>query len=595
MSTKSEKKKKPGVWKPFLKFYTRFPIPWWLFALSIAFSLLYTELGVRVAEYTIMINTGELYNRAILGYATLTLFQSVASIGINMAVSYGTGRVTLRARNLLWHRILHLPEKKIDEEQPSKLISRVTSDVAAASTTITEISGFFSSIYGFVRMFLVLYNYSHTLTCWMLLAVPAAVLEFWLIGKSQFLAQKITYAAINEMTSFFSEHLAGVKHVKAQAMEEEERQAGFRAIESRFKADVFYAFVIAFQVTVNSIYSKFCTIVLVFAGRSEIQAGRLESTGINVADTYLSNVQKYLAEMLTQYEVTKGIQGVLGKANELLDVSEEAAKGNEPMPQTPEDLILDHVSFSYREGEEVLHDISLTIPGGKKTAIIGDNGCGKSTLFRLLMRFYEPDSGSISYGGTAAEEITLDEWRRSFGYVLQDASLLDGTIRDNISYGLKEPATDDELEKAAAAANALEFIEEFPEGFDKEVGEGGMYLSGGQRQRVAIARALITDPALIMMDEATASLDRKADRNVWEGAEAWMKDRTIVLAAHDMETIRRADYIIVLKDGRVEAAGTHETLMEESPTYQTYARIQEQMAAEESDENYGGTGEEAMV
>lgn len=569
-----KKGKKDRIWGPFLRFYTRFKIPWWLFILSFGFGILYTEVGLKATKYQILINTGKLYNSAILGYALFTLLGSLVSIATNMTSNYGAGLVTLRARGVVYRKIIYLPAKIFDEEQPSSFVSRITSDVPVASNAVSYISLFVTSFYSLVRYYIVFFQYSSQLALWMLVAVPLAILDFWLCGKTQYLSEKRMYAALNEMMTFFSEHLGAVKHVKAQSMEEAERQEGFRAIEKRFRADMFYAFMVALQTTITSVYTKVCTFILIFSGKNLIERGKLEETGVNAGNTYLSNVQMYLSEILTQYQTIKGVQGVLGKAAQIASSESEQMKFNTPMPESVEDIRVENVVFSYNEEKEVLHNISLTIPAGKKTAIVGENGCGKSTLFKLFMRFYQPTEGSIFYGDRDAREIHLDEWRASFGYVLQSSPLLSGTIRDNITYGCKREVGEEEIVAAAKNANAYDFIMEFPEGFDKEVGEGGARLSGGQRQRIAIARAMITNPKILLMDEATASLDYQSDKLIWQATERLMEGRTTILIAHDMNAVMTADRVVVMNAGRIEAIGTHSDLMKNSPTYREYVRLQ---------------------
>ena len=571
---KQEKKQREKIWLPFVKFYTRFKTPWWLFIGSALGSILYTEMSLQLAEYTISINIGELYNSVILGYVGWTLAMALITIVYNMMSAYGGGIVTLRARNLIWGKIVRLPATAFDTEQPSSFISRITSDVPQASTTITYICLFVSSIYSFVRAFITLFLYDVPLTLWLLLVIPAAVGVFWAVGKTQYYSYKKIYAAINRMTTFFSEHLATMKHTKAQVMEEEEIQAGYAEIEKRYRSDVFYGIMVAVQVTLNSIYTKIAFIILVLAGKKRIDSGAMESTGIATASTYLDYVQKYLAEILTQYQTIKGVQGVIGRVADLAETPVEETKRISPMPEECRDLVLSDVSFSYPTGAEVLHHLSVTIPEGKKTAVVGENGCGKSTLFKLLMRFYEPTSGEIYYGEDKASDIHLDEWRVSFGYVLQNSPILSGTIRDNIVYGCRGEVSEERIIEAAKIANAYDFIMEFPEGFDKDVGEGGMHLSGGQRQRIAIARAVIADPKILLMDEATASLDIQSDRLVWEATEKLMEGRTTILIAHDMHAVTDADNIIVLNRGEVEAFGTHEEVMASSGTYRHFVELQ---------------------
>ncbi len=580
IKNRREKKERRHIWKPFIKFYTRFKTPWWLFILSAIGSIVYAELNLSfVAQFTISLNTGELYNRVILGYAAVTIGMSLLTVAYNMASSYGAGIVTLRARKVILRKLIYLPSNIFDKQQPSEYVSRMTAHIPQASTTITYLCLCVSSIYGFARAFIILFQYNVTITCWLLLVIPIAVALFWFVGYTQYLSYKRIYKSVNKMTAFFSEHLSTMKHCKAQAMEEAEIKAGFAAIEDRYKSQIFYSFMVAAQTSAYSIYSKICFLILVFTGKNLLDKGKIDSSVINVGNTYLNNVQQYLAEILTQYQTIKGTQGVMNQVTEIAGYPVEEPQRSIAMPAEEADLVVEGVSFGYNPSEEVLHDVSITFPASKKSAIVGANGCGKSTLFKLLMRFYTPDEGTIYYGDQKAEDIHLNEWRKNFGYVLQNSILLSGTIRENIVYGCDREVGADEMIAAAKAANAYDFIMEFPEGFDKQVGEGGSYLSGGQRQRITIARAIITNPKVLLLDEATAQLDYVSDELVREAVDRLMAGRTTIVIAHDMSAVLGADNIVVMNGGKVEAQGSHEYLLENSSTYANYVGLQK--AAEE--------------
>ncbi len=574
---KHKREKKPPIWGPFIKFYTRFKIPWWLFIISTVGQIAYTEFNIQVAQYTININKGELYNINILLYAAITLGMSILGILVNMSSNYGNGILTLRARRKIWGKILYLPATELDKEQPSSFVSRITMDIPMASSTITSLGLFISSLYGFIRAFIVLFQYNWNITLWLLIVVPFGIADFWFIGKIEYWSYKRVYGAINKMMTFFSEHLASMKHIKAQCTEEQELALGYEVIEKRFKADCFKAIMTSLSVTVHYVYSRIAFFILVLRGKNMVESGKLERTALVTANTYMSNVQMYESEILMQYETIKGNQAVLGRVAELsiTPTEKDCLKRLAPLPENQKDIVLKNVSFGYTKDVEVLHDITVTIPKGKRTAIVGNNGCGKSTLFKLLMRFYNPTSGEILYGDDRADDIHLDDWRKKFGYVLQNSPLFMGTIRDNIVYGLDREVSEEEIIAAAKVANAYDFIMEFPEGFDKNVGEGGSYLSGGQRQRIAIARAVITNPSVILMDEATASLDHVSDMLVWEAMNKVMEGRTTLLIAHDMSAVLTADNVIVLNSGRLEATGTHDQLIKTSPTYREYVELQQ--------------------
>jgi len=239
-------------------------------------------------------------------------------------------------------------------------------------------------------------------------------------------------------------------------------------------------------------------------------------------------------------------------------------------------VVFERVAFRYpsRIDVPVLREVSWIARAGERIALVGPSGAGKSTVVALLLRFYEPENGRILIDGKDARDYALHELRRQLGIVPQDVLLFGGSIAENIAYG-RPGATDEEIREAARKANADTFIQAFPEGYDTRVGERGIQLSGGQRQRVAIARAILKDPAILILDEATSSLDSENESLVQQALEGLMRGRTSIIIAHRLSTIRTADRIIVLKDGSVVEAGTQgELLAKEDGVYRTLSELQ---------------------
>ncbi|WP_099204013.1 ABC transporter ATP-binding protein [Scatolibacter rhodanostii] len=570
------KKQKARIWKSFLTLYTKFHIPWWLFLLSLASGLLQAEVALRIASYLIQINKGELYNSVIISYVLLNVLNAVLAMLQNILTAYGSQKITIRARLLVWRKILHLPMKEVERRQPSSLISTVVNEVTQASTTVTMLILCFSSVYGFFRACFILYQFNATLSLYLLLLLPLAIAVFVIVGKWQFKMYKKQYGALNEMTSFFAEHISSAKHIKAQGMQEQEVDEGICAINKQYKADIYAAIMGTMQTVLNAIYTKLCTVVIAVGGSSLIRNNQMESTGINTFDGYMQKVNQYLAEMLSQYQGIKGAQGALYNVNEVLQLKEEQDVGKAFQPEvTCKDIVFENVSFGYAAENKVLDAVSFRIPYGKTTALVGDNGSGKSTILKLMQGFYLPDSGSIYIGEqNNLLDTRLSEIRQQFGYVLQHNPLFGGTIRENIVYGLKREVTDEEVMQAAMRADAHQFIVSLPEGYETDIGESGNRLSGGQRQRIAIARVLMMNPEYLLLDEAGASLDHNSDTRIYQAVQEYMQGKTIVVIAHTMDEIRHADQIIVLKQGSIEAIGNHEDLLQCSETYQGYIQTQ---------------------
>ena len=561
--------------KELVRFFSRIRIPWWMYLTSLALGIAYAELLLQAAKYTIAFNKGELFNSVIIGYALITVGNSFLGAVRNLFSEAASLKITYRARQMLWDKILHLPQSEVDKRQPSALISGVVNDVKTASDVLSMLFSLVSSLYAFTRAVIELFKFNASLAAWMLVLIPLAVLVFTLVGRTQAAVTRRQYKSLREMTEFFSEHISAAKNVKTQALEDREEREGLQEINKRFKADLFGAFMSVVQTTTYSLYTSFSTVLIAVFGSRLIRENRMEKTGINDFSTYMGKVDQYTAEILTQYQTLRGTQGAMQYVGGLMESPKEEPEKGTALPEDADvsDIVLKDVCFSYEPGVPVLKNLSFVIPGGKVTAIIGNNGSGKSTLLKLLQGVYAPTDGTITLGGDDVTALAPHDLRRQFGYILQNNPLFSGTVRDNITYGAAD-ASEEQIRAAAKLADALDFIEELPNGFDTEVGEGGKLLSGGQRQRVAIARTLLTEPGYLLMDEAGASLDHRSDAAIFRSVREALVGRTIILIAHDMRSVIGADHIIVLNKGELEAVGDHELLLQISPTYRDYLEKQ---------------------
>ena len=315
---------------------------------------------------------------------------------------------------------------------------------------------------------------------------------------------------------------------------------------------------------------------ILYQGALQVQRGEMAIGDLFSFIIYTGIIGGALASLGSFYTT---IAGALGSADRILQILDETP---EDLPYTREralpggDFSFEDVYFSYptRPEREVLSSLNLTFEQGRKTALVGPSGAGKSTIVQLLMRFHEPSAGRITKGKSDIREFNLRAYRNSFAIVPQDIQLFGGTIRENIAYG--DPTADEtQIREAARRANALEFIDTFSEGLDTIVGERGIRLSGGQKQRIAIARAILKDPAVLILDEATSSLDVHAEQLVQEALNNLMEGRTSVIIAHRLSTIKNADKIIVLREGRILETGTHNSLIaDESSLYGMMAKMQ---------------------
>jgi ABC-type multidrug transport system fused ATPase/permease subunit len=282
------------------------------------------------------------------------------------------------------------------------------------------------------------------------------------------------------------------------------------------------------------------------------------------------------ADMFSQLQKTLGatqsVREILRTEGEAVEMKEIEV---EPQYRLKGNVRFDHVAFSYPSRKDiiVLKDLSLTASNGEQVAIVGPSGAGKSTIASLLLHFYEPDSGTLYFDERPAREFPISQLRRQMAFVPQDVVLFGGSIKENIAYG-KPGASDEEIVAAAKNANAHEFVSNFPEQYETIVGERGIKLSGGQRQRIAIARAILKDPAILILDEATSSLDSESEQLVQEALENLMKGRTSFVIAHRLSTIRNADKIVLIDKGVVSESGTHAELMNLNGLYRKLSEMQ---------------------
>jgi ABC-type multidrug transport system fused ATPase/permease subunit len=514
--------------------------------------------------------------------AVATLVQAVTSFGLARIVSVAAQRAIAEMRQAVQEHVLRLPVSYFDSTKSGVLISRIMNDPEGirnlVGTGIVQLVGGLLTA-AIALVLLLMLNWRLTLGTVSLLVLFAGVMGYAFKRLRPIFRARGEITA--DVTGRLAESLGGVRLVKVYVAEERERGIFKDGVE-RLLANI------ARTITGTSAVTAFSTLVaggvgvlIIIVGGNAILAGTM-TLGDLVFYVFLVGMMVAPLVQISSIgtQLTEAFAG-LDRIREIQDVATEDAEDatRAPLGTLEGDVAFEDVTFSYESGKTVLDRVSFHAPAGTTTALVGPSGAGKSTLIGLVMAFYRPGDGRILVDGLDLDEVRLRDYRRQLGVVLQDNFLFDGTIRDNIAFS-KPDATDDEIRAAGRIAHVTEFVDRFEKGYDTIVGERGVKLSGGQRQRVAIARAIVADPRILILDEATSSLDSESEALIRDGLRSLRRGRTTFVIAHRLSTIQSADQILVIEDGSIAERGTHRELLRKGGVYR---RLYEKQRMAEED------------
>jgi len=518
-------------------------------------------------------------NIVALTLAGILVLQAVFSFfRLSLFVNF-TENALANIRLALYENLVKLPMSFFSQKRVGELNSRLTADISQIQDTLTTtIAEFLRQVILIVGGIVFLAVISTKLTLVMLSIVPVVAVAAVIFGRFIRKYSRRTQDAIAESQVIAEETLQGITNVKAFANEWYEigrysakiREIVKIAIKGGQYRGYFASFIIL------CLFGSIVAVVwygVTLSINGDITVGELLS--FVIYSIYVGASFGGIAELYAQ--IQKAV-GATERVFELMEETPERIKTVSPgnLQKINGDVTFKNVAFSYpsRKEIQVLRDVSFHAGYGQKIAIVGPSGVGKSTIASLLLRFYDINAGEILIDGKSISSYDLEQLRGNMSIVPQDVILFGGTIRENIAYG-KPDATEDEIRSAAKQANALDFIEGFPEKFETVVGERGIKLSGGQRQRIAIARALLKNPSILILDEATSSLDSESEKLVQQALEVLMEGRTSIIIAHRLSTIRSADMILVLDKGGIVEQGTHQELVGiENGLYKSLSSLQ---------------------
>ena len=505
----------------------------------------------------------------IMKFALVIVCTAVSQWIMNICNNKIIYHVTRNIRDEAIEKIEHLPLSYIDSHSYGEVVSRVIADVDQfADGLLMGFTQFFTGVTTIVGTLLFMIMINVRITLVVVLITPVSFLVAGFIAKKTYSMFKLQSETRGEQTALIDEMIGGQKVVKAYNHEQETMDK-FDEINERLQK---YSLKAIFFSSITNPATRFVN-SLVYAGVAVTGAISAINGGISVGQlaTFLSYANQYTKPFNEISGVITELQNALACAARVFELIEEQPEiADKPyavvLDNADGSISLENVYFSYTKDKELITDFNLNVKPGQKIAIVGPTGCGKTTIINLLMRFYDVDSGSIKVSDVDIKDMTRHSLRAGFGMVLQDTWLRAGTIRDNIIMG-KPDATEEEIIEAAKAAHAHSFIKRLPDGYDTVIGEDGGSLSQGQKQLLCITRVMLCRPPMLILDEATSSIDTRTELKIQNAFNKLMEGRTSFIVAHRLSTIQSADLILVMKDGHIIEQGNHDTLLAKGGFY----------------------------
>jgi subfamily B ATP-binding cassette protein MsbA len=504
-----------------------------------------------------------------LAAGAATLVQAVTSFALSQVLGVAAQRAITEMRKRVQAQIARLPVSYFDSTQTGKLISRIMNDAEGirnlVGTGLVQLVG--SLITAAVALCVLFWlNWRLTSITILVLALFGSALAFAFTRLRPLFRERGEITAA--LTGRLAESLGGIRIVKAYTAEKREELTFARGAHKLFRNVAKAMTGVSATTAFSSVVVGAVGVVLILVGGRSVVTGAM-TLGDLFMYVFFTGL---MASPLIQFasigtQITEAFAG-LDRIREVMEMTTEDEEDahRAPLPDVQGEIEFEHVWFEYNEGAPVLKDVSLKAPAGSTTALVGSSGSGKSTLISLVMNFNQPRTGTIKIDGKELQTLRLRDFRSYLGVVMQDNFLFDGTIADNIAFS-NPHATRAEIQAVSRIAHCEEFIEGFEQKYDTIVGERGVKLSGGQRQRIAIARAILADPKLLILDEATSSLDSESEALIQDGLRALRRGRTTFVIAHRLSTIRSADQILVLEGGEIVERGTHDELLAANGRY----------------------------
>ena len=551
-----------------------------LFAIGLFLSLLTSGASLIVPQLTKgLIDTSKLakIDKTMLIVLVLAFVAQLAFGAIGSFLLRYVGESAVKTlREKLWSHLLQMPVGYYDDHKSGESSSRLVNDTTVIKDLVaTQFPNFITGAIQLVGSMIILFVMDWKMAAMMFLAVPIMALIMMPIGRIMSRLGRQLQAATADFNAEASEKLSEIRLIKASNGEKFEKTSGDSFINKIFSLGIKDAKVEAMLQPIITTVMLGLFVGILGYGAVRVQAGTLTSGQLVAFLLYLFNIMMPAASFAMFFSQVQKAMGATERIEQILKTDLEPIETGKMVDVSGKTIKAENLSFHYVADRLILKKVSFEAKPNTVIAFAGPSGGGKSTIFALLERFYQPTEGTVKIGDEAIEQLNLTNWRSQIGYVSQDSAVFAGSIRENLQYGLDRTLTEEELWHGLELAYADQFVREFPEQLETELGERGVKLSGGQKQRIAIARAFLRDPKILMLDEATASLDSQSEEKVQRALDQLMEGRTTLVIAHRLSTIVDADHIYFIEKGQVTGHGTHTELIASHPLYAQY--VQEQV------------------
>lgn len=551
-----------------------------LFAIGLFLSLLTSGASLIVPQLTKgLIDTSKLaqIDKRMLIVLVLAFVAQLAFGAIGSFLLRYVGESAVKTlREKLWSHLLQMPVGYYDDHKSGESSSRLVNDTTVIKDLVaTQFPNFTTGAIQLVGSMIILFVMDWKMAAMMFLAVPIMALIMMPIGRIMTRLGRQLQAATADFNAEASEKLSEIRLIKSSNGEEFEKNSGGSFINKIFNLGIKDAKVEAMLQPIITTVMLGLFVGILGYGAVRVQAGTLTSGQLVAFLLYLFNIMMPAASFAMFFSQVQKAMGATERIEQILKTELEHIETGKAVDVAGKTIKAENLSFHYVAHRPILKNVSFEAKPNTVIAFAGPSGGGKSTIFALLERFYQPTGGTVKIGDERIDDLSLTNWRSQIGYVSQDSAVFAGSIRENLQYGLDRTLTEKELWHGLELAYADQFVREFPDQLETELGERGVKLSGGQKQRIAIARAFLRDPKVLMLDEATASLDSQSEEKVQRALDQLMEGRTTLVIAHRLSTIVDADHIYFIEKGEVTGHGTHSELIASHPLYAQY--VQEQV------------------